>query len=65
VNPDPDLIRIQWSPGSISGSGSRRAIMTLKNRRKFIKLISGSAGCSLLRAEGFSSSLDVLYFMET
>jgi hypothetical protein len=39
---------------SRSGSGSRRAKMIHKHKKK-------SAGCSLLRAEGFSCSLDVLY----
>ncbi len=48
---DPDSIR-SVDPDLESGSGSRRAKMTQKNR---------SAGCSLLRAVGFSWSLDVLY----
>jgi hypothetical protein len=43
---DPDSIR----------SGSRWAKMTHKTRKKI-----RSAGCSLLRAEGFSRRMDVLY----
>jgi hypothetical protein len=42
-------------------SGYRRVIMTHKNKNKLIIFMLGSAGCSLLRAEGFSCSLDVLY----
>jgi hypothetical protein len=43
---DPDWIRIQAG----------------KNRKKFINFsFEVLAGCSLLRAEGFSCSLDVLY----
>ncbi len=42
-----------------SGSRSRRAKMTHICRK--IKLHFWGAGCSLLRAEGFSCSLDVLY----
>jgi hypothetical protein len=37
----------------------KRAKMTQK--KKTINLIFGSTGCSLLRTEGFSCSLDVLY----
>ncbi len=48
-----------WHPGS--GSGSRRAKMTHKNRKKYRIFMFWSAGCSLLRAEGFSCSLGVLY----
>ncbi len=45
-----------------SGSGSRRAKMTHKNRKKLRKLIFWSAGYgSLLRAEGISCSLDIRY----
>jgi hypothetical protein len=44
------------------GSGSRRAKMTHKNRKKYRIFLFRSAGCSLLRAEGgFSCSLGVLY----
>ncbi len=35
----------------------RRAKMTLKNRKKLINIISWSAECTILRAEGFSCSL--------
>jgi hypothetical protein len=41
-----------------SESGSRRAKMTNKNRKNFMFC---SAGCTLLRPEGFFCSLDVLY----
>jgi hypothetical protein len=44
-----------------SGSGSSRAKMTHKNRRKLINFMFLSAGCYLLRSEGYSCSLDVLY----
>ncbi len=44
-----------------SGSGSRRAKMSHKNWKKLINLIFWIAWCSLLRAEGFSCSLGVLY----
>ncbi len=51
VDPDP-------CPDSHSGSGFEpwRAKMTHKNRKKFLNFIFWSAGCSLLRAEGFSCS---------
>ncbi len=43
-------------------SGSRRAKMTHKNRKKYeISCFEVLAGCSLLRAEGCSCVLDVLY----
>jgi hypothetical protein len=35
--------------------------MACKNRKKLITFIFCSAGCSLLRAEGFPCSLDVLF----
>jgi hypothetical protein len=35
--------------------------MTHKIRKKYRIFMFGSAGCSLLRAEGFSCSLGVLY----
>jgi hypothetical protein len=44
------------------GSGSRRAKMTHKSRKKLINFIFWSVGCSLLRAEGFFCNLDVLYW---
>ncbi len=43
------------------GSGSRRAKMTHKSRKKYRILMFWSAGCSLLRAEGFFCTLAVLY----
>jgi hypothetical protein len=43
------------------GSGSRRAKMTHKDRKKSRIFMFLSTGCSLLRAEGFSCSLGVLY----
>jgi hypothetical protein len=48
-------------PDSESGSGSRRAKMTQKSRKKLRNFMFGSAGCSLLRAEGFFCNLDDLY----
>jgi hypothetical protein len=44
-----------------SGSGSRRAKMSNKNRKNYRIFVFLSAGCSFLRAEGFSFSLGVLY----
>ncbi len=44
-----------------SGSGSIRANMTHRIRKKLRNFLVWSAGCSLLRSEGFSCSLDVLY----
>jgi hypothetical protein len=41
------------------GSGSRRAKMTHRHRKKLTNLIFLSGGWSLLRAEGFSCSLDI------
>ncbi len=41
--------------------GSRRTKMTQKNRKQLINFIFWSSGCSLLRVEGFSCSLDVFY----
>jgi hypothetical protein len=61
---DPDSIRsVDLDPysESRSGSGSRRAKMTHKSRKKLRNFMVWSAGCSLLRAEGFFCSLDVLY----
>ncbi len=43
------------------GSGSRRAKMTHKNRKRLINFIFWSASCFLLRSGGFSYRLDVLY----
>jgi hypothetical protein len=56
LNPDPDQ-------HSNCGSVSRRAKMPHKNKKKsriFLFLSTGT-GCSLLRADGFSCSLGVLY----
>ncbi len=44
-------VRIQWGPWTVSRSRSGKAKFTHKNRTKLI----------VLRAEGFSCSLDVLY----
>jgi hypothetical protein len=57
---DPDSIK-SVDPDSKSGSGFRRAKITHKNRKKLRNFMFLSARCSLLRAEGFSCSLDVLY----
>jgi hypothetical protein len=54
LDPDPD-------PHSNCGSGSRGAKMTHKNRKRYRIFMFCSAGWSLLRAEGFSCSLGVLY----
>ncbi len=65
LDPDPYPDCFQWGPSpnlvpdSQSGSGSRRAKMTNKHRKKLINFIVWSAGCSLLRAEGFFCSLDI------
>ncbi len=54
-----------------SGSGSRKTKNDPqhKHRKKFINFIFWSAGCSFLRAEGFSCSLDIskfqLYFFSS
>ncbi len=53
---DPDT-----DPHTNCGSGSRRAKMAHKNIKKYRIFMFWSAGCSLLRAEGFSCSLGVLY----
>jgi hypothetical protein len=54
-------IRIGSGFNGVPGPGSRRAKMTDKIRKKVINFMFWSAGCSLLRTEGFSCSLDVLY----
>jgi hypothetical protein len=54
LDPDPDS-------NCGSGSGSRRAKRTQKNRKKFTIFMFLSTGFSLLRAEGFSCGLGVLY----
>ncbi len=53
--PDPDGSALIWV------AGSRRAKMTHKNRKKYRIFMFWSAGSSLLKAEGFSCSLGVLY----
>ncbi len=58
-HPDPHASALIWVAGS--GSGSRRAKMTHKNRKKYRIFMFWSAGCSLFRTEGFSCSLGVLY----
>ncbi len=58
-DPDPHGSALIWAVGS--GSGSRRGKMIQKNRKKDRIFIFWSVGCSLLRAEGFSCSLGVLY----
>jgi|LakMenEpi03Aug12_release.lakeMendotaPanAssembly.Ray.scaffolds.fasta_scaffold1027594_1 hypothetical protein len=50
---------LSWC-NQVSGSGSRRAKITHKNI-KVTNFHVWSAGCSLLKAEGFSCSLNVLY----
>jgi hypothetical protein len=57
---DPDSNRSEY-PYPDSESGYRRAKMTHKNRIFFRNFMFLSAGCSLLRAEGFFCSLDFLY----
>ncbi len=49
----------------VPGSGSRRAKMTHKHIKKLIFFIFWSAGCSLLRAEVFSCSLDISKYLES
>ncbi len=58
----PIRIRIRSGFNQVSGSGSGfgREKMSYKNWKKFRNSMFGSAGCSLLRAEGFSFSLDIL-----
>jgi hypothetical protein len=46
-------IRIGDRFNGILGSGSRRAKITHRNRKKFINLIFLGSECSFLRAEGF------------
>ncbi len=59
---DPDSVgSLDPYPVTDSQSGSRRAKKTHKHRRKLIKFMFWSAGCSLSRADGFSLSLDILY----
>ncbi len=60
LDPDSDSVG-SLDPGSDSRSGSKRVNMAQKNRIQLINFIFWSAGCSLLRAEDFSCSVDVLY----
>jgi hypothetical protein len=46
--------------GSVYGSRSRRSKISHKSKKKFRNFMFRSAGCSLLRAEGFFFNLDVL-----
>jgi hypothetical protein len=52
---------LDLEPQSGYGSESRTAKMIHKNRKKVNKFPFLSAEYSLMRAEGFFSSLDVLY----
>ncbi len=56
-------MRIGSGFNGVSGSGSRRAKMTHKNRRMSINFIFWSAGCSLLRAEGWGLGISKLQFL--
>jgi hypothetical protein len=59
---DPDLISlVDPDPYSEYGSRSMRAKITHKSRIFFRNFMFWSAGCSLLRDEGFFCNLDVLY----
>ncbi len=59
---DPHLFELlDPDPHSNCGSGSRRAKMTHKKRKKSRIFMFLGTGCSLLRAEAFSCSLGVLY----
>ncbi len=48
---DPNSIG-SLDPDTQSGSGSRRAKMTQKNKKQLINFNFGSAGCSLMGDEG-------------
>ncbi len=69
MTPRPVMKVVDLDPASMgsldpfpdSQSGSRRAEMTHKNIKMFINFIFESAGCSVLRAEGFSFSFDAFY----
>ena len=68
-DPDPHGSALIWAVGSESRSAHKLRIRIRihegkndpKNRKKDRIFIFWSAGCSLLRAEGFSCSLGVLY----
>jgi hypothetical protein len=55
VDQDPDP---HWFCSA--GSGSKRAKIIQRNRAMWRNFLFWSTGCSLLRAEGFACSLDVL-----
>jgi hypothetical protein len=57
----PDSNVSDPNPHWFWSAGSGRAKMTHKNRKKLRNLMFWSAGCSLLRAEGFFYSLEVFY----
>jgi hypothetical protein len=64
LDPNPDWIRIQsgqWIRIRNPDPDPEGQKLTHKNKKKLRNFIFWSAGCSLLRAEGFSCSLDVLY----
>jgi hypothetical protein len=56
----------EFGSNQVSGSGpaprTRRTKITHKNRKNLRNFMYLSVGCSLLRAEGFSFSLDVLWW---
>ncbi len=59
---DPDSIRsVDPCPDSESGSVSRRAKMTNISTKKLKNIMFWSAGCSLLRVEGFFCSLKIFH----
>jgi hypothetical protein len=60
VDPDSHGSALIWVFAG-SGSGSRRAKMNYKYRKKLRIFMFWSAGCSFLKAEGFSCSFCVLY----
>jgi hypothetical protein len=53
-------IGFEFNQVGASVSGSKRAKITYKSRKEFRNFIFSSAGCSLLRAEGFFCSLEIL-----
>ncbi len=56
-----DFGRLDPDPHWECGAESSRTTRTHKNRKKFRNFFFWSAGCSLLRGEGFWCCLDVLY----
>jgi hypothetical protein len=57
LDPDPHGSALIW----VAGSRYRRANINHKTRKKLRIFMFWSAGCSLLRTEGFSCSLGILY----